>query len=72
MEDLKRQRWYQGLVYSLVMFCIGSFLLVASIQLLNATQTEIDCTTLPKPECPKDKQKPCLKRIPLCPLDAVP
>ena len=40
MKHLKQQRWYQVMVYSFIVLFIGSFLLLGSIKILNATQTE--------------------------------
>ncbi|MDE0318070.1 MAG: hypothetical protein OXM61_24580 [Candidatus Poribacteria bacterium] len=57
MEHLKQQRWYQVMVYSLIILIIGSFLLVSSIKILNATQTEMDCAELPKLDCILKKQE---------------
>ena len=57
MEHLKQQRWYQMMVYSFIVLCIGSFLLLGSIKLLNTTQTEMDCTELSKQDCILKKQE---------------
>ena len=72
MEHLKQQRWYQVMVYSLIILCIGSFLLFGSVKILNATQTEMDCTEPPKPDCILDKQKtPCPKStVPPCTINS--
>jgi hypothetical protein len=72
MEHLKQQRWYRVMVYSLIILCIGSFLLFGSIKLLNAIQTEMDCTERSKSDCILDKQKtPCPKlTLPPCTREA--
>ena len=72
MEHLKQQRWYQVMVYSLIILCIGSFLLFGSVKILNATQTEMDCTERSKPDCILIKQEtPCPKStVPPCTREA--
>ena len=72
MEHLKQQRWYRVMVYSLIILCIGSFLLFGSIQFLNATQTEMDCTERSKLDCMlKKHDAPCPKStVPPCTREA--
>jgi hypothetical protein len=79
MEHLKQQRWYQVMVYSfnssfhrVIVLFIGSFLLFGSIQFLNATQTEMDCTERSKLDCMLKKQDaPCPKStVPPCTREA--